>query len=185
MSNLEAMVSKIIENAKNDASRIIAEAKEEQQRRIQSKVAEATESRNVTVQRAKNEALQLEERAVASEELKSRDAVLKAKQQVLDRVFEQAKEEMRNLDSRKYTSFVKKTIEGLELSEEATLIVSKKYKDAVSTLNLPVKLSEDRFVSSGFIVETATTSLNYVFEDLIEYNREDLESGVIAKLFAE
>lgn len=185
MSNLEAMVSKIIENAKNDASRIIAEAKEEQNRVVQAKAAEATEKRNEMVQRAKSEAVQIEERAVASEELKSRDAILKAKQQVLDRVFEQAKEEMRNLDSRKYTAFVKKVIEGLKLSEEATLIVSKKYKDAVKTLQLPLTLSEDRFVESGFMVETATTSLNYVFEDLIEYSREDLESGVVAKLFAE
>lgn len=185
MSNLQTMTEKILENAKLESEKILSDAKAENQRLISEKTAEAKELKDMMVSKASKEAPLISERLVASQQLKARDAILKAKQEVIDKVFKSAKEKILDLDDNKFTEYLKNTVNGLELKGNEQLVVPEKYKKAVEALGLPVKLASDKSTNTGFMINTDSTVMNYSFDELIDFNREKLENEIAANLFGE
>ena len=181
MSNLEGMVKTIEENAKSQAEAIIAEAKENVAMQTEEAVKKTTEEKQAIIEKAQKEAERIRERVFASEELKVRDSVLRAKQKVVDEVFLKAKEGLRNLPEDKFIKFVEKSLKGLKLSGNEKIMVPKKYEKIKLDISLPIEAS-DR-VSSGFLVEGESSTLNFSFEDLLDFSREDLEKEVLAQIF--
>jgi len=91
MSNLDNLVQKILDDAKERANAIIEDANKVKEEVIDAKVREANEKKEKIIERATAEAELLKERVISSAELKVRNEKLKAKQTVIDRVFNLAK----------------------------------------------------------------------------------------------
>jgi len=185
MSNLDNLVQKILDDAKERADAIIEDANKVKDEIIDAKVKEANEKKEKILERATAEAELLKERVISGAELKVRNEKLKAKQTVIDRVFNLAKEKLENLDEEKYISYLTNTIKTLTLSGNEVLVVTKNMKDKVKRLKIPIKVSDSEFVDSGFLIKGKGIMLNYTFDSLIDYYREELETEIAQSLFKE
>lgn len=185
MSNLENLVQRIIDEAKEKADLIINEANKAKEEIIASKEQEAMENKNRIIERAKREAALAKERIISSAELKVRNEKLQAKQKVLDRVFLLAKERLRSLDEDRYISFLKNVIKDLKLTGEEELILPAYMKEKVKRHGIALKVSENETVESGFQIKDKGIILNYTFDSLVEHYREEMETEIAQELFKE
>ncbi len=185
MSNLENLTQKILRDAESKAQQIKKEAKEKNEHLLHSQTKEAEDQKKRMLERAKREAALMKERVISNAELRVRDEKLKAKQQVIDRVFRLAKERLLNLDEETYVKFLQSNIKGLNLKGNEVLVVPEKLIPRVKTLGLKVQVAEDEWVDSGFLLKDEDMVLNFSFDSLVDYLREELESEIAQGLFKE
>jgi len=185
MSNLENLVQRIIDEAKEKANLIMEEANKAKDEIIASKEKEANENKRRLLERAKREADLAKERIISGAELKVRNEKLLAKQQIMERVFNLAKERLRALDEDKYVSFLKNVLKGLQLTGEEVLVVPENMKDTVKKLGIALKVSEDETVESGFLIKDKGIILNYTFDSLVEHYRDEMVTELAQELFKE
>ncbi|WP_142414738.1 V-type ATP synthase subunit E [Hathewaya massiliensis] len=187
MSNIENLTSKIIEDSKREAETMLSKAKKEAEELLNSKIKTAQNVKEDLLQKAVLEAKSKKDRIISGAELKARNEKLKAKQEVIDRVFKDTIAKLSTMNEEEFTNFLKSSISSLELQGGEELLVSKDLKkwinsEVVESLNL--KLSkEERDIPSGFIIINNGIELNYTFEALVLSLREDLEYQVASILF--
>ncbi len=185
MSNLDNLVQKILDDAKEQASAIVDEANKAKEEIISAKTKEAEEKKRRIIERAEQEASLLKERTISNAELKVRNEVLRAKQEVIEKVFHLAKESLKDLDEDKYISYLQNTLKSLNLKGEETIVVPEKMRKKVNKLKLNLKVSEEETVDSGFLIKGKGIILNYTFDSLIDYYRDELEAEIAQSLFKE
>ena len=112
-----------------------------------------------------------------------RDGLLKARQDMLDKAFDLAKDKLANLGDNEYIGFIKKKLEEFDLKGNETLVVAKERLELVKSLGLKLEISETQTVTSGFILLTENVNYNFSFDSLIEFQREDLEAEIAKVLF--
>ena len=182
MSNLDNLVAEILQQAKKEANRILTKAKAEN--------LEFTEKENKKIQRevdtieqkSKEEAISLKERVISNANLKSRDMLLQAKEELVDRVLEKALERLKNIDKNSYLEFVKNVLKGLKISKNAEIILTRKMKDELGEEIFGYKISDD-VVESGCSIKDGKVVFNNEFSNLLEFNKEDLEREILNKIF--
>lgn len=184
MSNLENLTEKILEEAKMQSDAMLREAKAFEDDVVMKKVKEAKEKKEKMLEKGRFEANLLKERIISNAEVNRRNELLNGKQQIIDRVFEEAKEKLQGLSEDQYVAFVKETIEGLSLKGTEILKVTSTYKESIKALGLPVKVSEET-VPSGFLLQDDKISFNYNFSDMVDFYRDELVKDVASKLFKE
>ncbi len=185
MSNLENITRKILEDAKNKVIEIETEAKAEADALIESREQEALRVKHRIVERAKLEAEQIKEKILSGAALQSRDQQLLAKQRVMDRVFDLSKEALSDLDDASYLKFVKGKLSDLKLKNTEVLIPQVGREAVLKDKSLGLAVSETETVESGFAILDGKTLLNFNFNDLVDFNRLELEGEIAKKLFAD
>ncbi|MDD2446482.1 MAG: V-type ATP synthase subunit E [Tissierellia bacterium] len=185
MSNLENLTQKILEDGKLEAAKIIEESKKNNEKIINSKVIEANDKKEKIIDKANSDALMLKDRMKSEAELKVRDKKLDAKRQVLDKAFELAKKRLKNIDEVDYINFLKNNIQEIDLKGSNVLIVPEKFKEAIKGLGLYSNISETDSVESGFLIKNGNIVMNYSFESLLDFMRDDIEGEVAKTLFQE
>ena len=182
MSNLDNLVAEILQQAQKEANRMLTKAKTEN--------SEFSEKENKKIQKevdaindkAQEEAQALKERVISNANLKSRDMILQAKEELADDILEKVLERLKNIDTKKYLKFVENILKNLNLSKNAELIVSKDMKLALGDKILDYKIS-DQTVESGCSIKDGNLIYNNEFSNLIEFNREELEREILNKIF--
>lgn len=185
MSNLENLIEKILADARDHASITMEDSIKVKDEIIESKLKEANENKKKIVEKANQDAILLKDRVISSAELKVRNEKLKAKQGVIQRVFELSKESLKNIDEEGYISFLKNTLKDLHLTGEEVIVVPEKMRDKVKNLGLSLDVSDDEAVDSGFLITDKRISRNYTFDSLVEHAREELETEIAESLFKE
>lgn len=183
MSNLDNIINEILQDADKEAKKLVEAAKAEVESLVGNKESEARKEADKIIEKAKVEAAQLKDRMVSNSNLTSRDMVLVAKQQMIDKVFELAKEKLKNLDSEKYLKFVENTIKNLEVKENTEILLTSKEKEKAGNELFGIKVS-DEVVESGFSLKTGKIILNNEFSSIIDLVKEELEQVVAEKLFS-
>ncbi|MEZ7733347.1 V-type ATP synthase subunit E [Fusobacterium periodonticum] len=182
MSNLDNLVAEILQQAQKEANRMLTKAKTEN--------SEFSEKENKKVQKeveaindkAEEEAQALKERVISNANLKSRDMILQAKEELVDDILERVLERLKNIDAKKYLKFVENILKNLNLSKNAEVIVSKDMRLALGDKILDYKIS-DQTVESGCSIKDGNLIYNNEFSNLIEFNREELEREILNKIF--
>ena len=182
MSNLDKLVAEILQQAQKEANRMLTKAKTEN--------SEFSEKENKKIQKevdaindkAQEEAQALKERVISNANLKSRDMILQAKEELADDILEKVLERLKNIDTKKYLKFVENILKNLNLSKNAEVIVSKDMKLALGDKILDYKIS-DQTVESGCSIKDGNLIYNNEFSNLIEFNREELEREILNKIF--
>ena len=182
MSNLDKLVAEILQQAQKEANRMLTKAKTEN--------SEFSEKENKKVQKeveaindkAPEEAQALKERVISNANLKSRDMILQAKEELVEDVLERVLERLKNIDTKKYLKFVENILKNLNLSKNAEVMVSKNMKLALGDKILDYKIS-DQTVESGCSIKDGNLIYNNEFSNLIEFNREELEREILNKIF--
>ena len=182
MSNLDNLIAEILQQAQKEANRMLTKAKTEN--------SEFSEKENKKVQKeveaindkAEEEAQALKERVISNANLKSRDMILQAKEELVDDILERVLERLKNIDAKKYLKFVENILKNLNLSKNAEVIVSKDMRLALGDKILDYKIS-DQTVESGCSIKDGNLIYNNEFSNLIEFNREELEREILNKIF--
>lgn len=182
MSNLDKLVAEILQQAQKEANRMLTKAKTEN--------SEFSEKENKKIQKevdaindkAQEEAQALKERVISNANLKSRDMILQAKEELADDILEKVLERLKNIDAKKYQKFVENILKNLNLSKNAEVMVSKDMKLALGDKILDYKIS-DQTVESGCSIKDGNLIYNNEFSNLIEFNREELEREILNKIF--
>ena len=180
MSNLDKLVAEILQQAQKEANRMLTKAKTEN--------SEFSEKENKKIQKevdaindkAQEEAQALKERVISNANLKSRDMILQAKEELADDILEKVLERLKNIDTKKYLKFVENILKNLNLSKNAEVMVSMKL--ALGDKILDYKIS-DQTVESGCSIKDGNLIYNNEFSNLIEFNREELEREILNKIF--
>lgn len=183
MSNLENLTEKIKKDAKDEASSILEAVNKEKDALVKAKQLEGEKKKAEIIEKAEFDNNLLRERIISKAEVDSRNILLEEKQRIIKRVFLLAKENLKNLDKKTYVDYLKNKIDSLDLKGKETLIIQENMVDEVKKLDLPYKISKEEFVESGFLIKDENIFINYKFNDLVDFYKEDLINDVVAKLF--
>lgn len=184
MSNLENLTDKILEEAKKKAEKQIKEAQAFSEDAVSRKIREAEEKKAKLLEKAAFDANLLKERMISNAEVNSRNEVLSGKQKVIDMVFAEAKNKLSHLPKDDYIRYIKNTLSTLKLKGTETLLVKSEYKDEIKALGLGFEIA-DETVESGFQIKDEKISLNYNFNDMVDFYRDELVKDVANALFKE
>lgn len=198
MSDINVLINKIIKDAEEERDAILKVAAEEEALIVSKSIAKAEKEKEAKLEKAKKEAALKKERIISSAAIEVRNKKLAAKQQVIEKVFNQALEKMKDLPKDKYVSFVKNSLIALKLNGDEKIRVSKKDADVINQKLLDevnkiistkekkanLKLSSEYGdFAGGFIVEKGKVDLNYTFEALLDSAKDRLENEVANILF--
>ena len=182
MSNLDNLVAEILQQAQKEANRILAKTKAENLEFAEKENKKIQREVDVIEQKSKEEAISLKERILSNANLKSRDMILQAKEELVDRVLEKALERLKNIDKDSYLDFVENTLKNLNMSKSIEIILTKKMKDILGDEIFGYKVSDD-VVESGCSIKDGNLVYNNEFSNLLEFNKEDLEKEILKRIF--
>ena len=182
MSNLDKLVAEILQQAQKEANRMLTKAKTENSEFSEKENKKIQKEVDVINDKAQEEAQALKERVISNANLKSRDMILQAKEELADDILEKVLERLKNIDAKKYLKFVENILKNLNLSKNAEVIVSKDMRLALGDKILDYKIS-DQTVESGCSIKDGNLIYNNEFSNLIEFNREELEREILNKIF--
>ena len=198
MSNISNLTSKIIKDAEVRKDDILAKAESEKASIIEKKNKEAKVLEAEMIEKAKLEAKTRKERVISGAELKARNEKLKAKQVIIEDVFNRSIDELCKLNDSKYKSFIKESILAIDIDGDEKLVLNEKGKnivdnDLLNEINkeLTVKGKKGLLTIStevgnfkgGFILEKDGIEINNTFEALVNSLRDELEFEVANELF--
>ncbi len=187
--SLDAIIAKI--NA--DADERIDEIKAQAQGEIDALNADISKKLGGTVERieslGKDKAARTEERLVSLAELASRKRMLAARQQILDKLFEEANAEMSALKKSDYQHAFSSLLSGAELSGSFEVVTSnreaawltKKLLSSIKGVELSLS-EENKDYGGGFVLRHGRTELNFSFSALARSARPDLELELLTAL---
>ena len=182
MSNLDKLVAEILQQAQKEANRMLTKAKTENSEFSEKENKKIQKEVDVINDKAQEEAQALKERVISNANLKSRDMILQAKEELADDILEKVLERLKNIDTKKYLKFVENILKNLNLSKNAELMVTKDMKLALGDKILDYKIS-DQTVESGCSIKDGNLIYNNEFSNLIDFNREELEREILNKIF--
>ena len=183
MSNLNNLTSKILNDAKEQADKIVKDAEEKAKQKYDLEIKKVAAKKQTLLENAKRERELLSDRIKSSANLKARNEKLKAKQAVIDKVIDKLKTKLVNMDEKEYINYLNQNIDKSSIAEKE-LIVKKEFVDKVKKEFPGAKVKENEFVTSGFIIEENGIQENYTFEVKLNFMRDELEVEISKLLFS-
>lgn len=185
MSGLDNIIKKITEDASLKSMHIKKESEEQANAKADSVIAETNKAKADIISEAKTEAVRLKEQLIVGKNLEIRNNKLAAKQQMIDKVFDESLNKLNNMSEDEYMKFLNGYISSAEITDNCEIILPEKYQNLdVKKLNPLISLySGSRKIDGGFILVSGGIEQNNTFEALIDYYRNELEQDVIQKLF--
>ncbi len=200
MSNLDNLTSKIISDAEVKKIEILNEANLKADTIIKHKIEEANKKASSILEKAKVESDTIKERVLSKSQLEARNKKLVAKQQIIDKVFEEAKIRLVNMNAEELEGFIRNSIMNLDLDGDEEIILNNSdigklpvefLENINSELEAKGKVGKLTFgerdykIEGGFIISKNGIEINNSFEDLVNSLKYELEYQVGKILFAE
>ncbi len=197
MSNLNNITSKIIKDAEEKRDEILNAAQVESDSIIAKETKKAKNLEVELIEKAKIEAKARENRVISNARLKVRNNELKAKQDMISKVFEKAVERLNSLSTLEYKEYILRALDSLDLEGTEILIINKKDEDVINNKflldlnNKLISLEKKGKISiltngnfdRGFILDRNGIQINNTFESLVKSLRSELELEVTKVLF--
>lgn len=197
MSNLNNITSKIIKDAEEKRDEILNAVQVESDSIIAKETKKAKNLEVELIEKAKIEAKARENRVISNARLKVRNNELKAKQDMISKVFEKAVERLNSLSTLEYKEYILRALDSLDLEGTEILIINKKDEDVINNKflldlnNKLIGLGKKGKISiltngnfdRGFILDRNGIQINNTFESLVKSLRSELELEVTKVLF--
>lgn len=197
MSNLNNITSKIIKDAEEKRDEILNAVQVESDSIIAKETKKAKNLEVELIEKAKIEAKARENRVISNARLKVRNNELKAKQDMISKVFEKAVERLNSLSTLEYKEYILRALDSLDLEGTEILIINKKDEDVINNKflldlnNKLISLGKKGKISiltngnfdRGFILDRNGIQINNTFESLVKSLRSELELEVTKVLF--
>ncbi len=196
---LDKIVEKIKGDAQAEANALTAEAQAAAKKYTNQAKVELEAQCKQLLAEGKEQASREKQQQLQIATLDIRKQVLAEKQALIAKVFEQALQELQQLDKEKYTSILKNMLTKYPLEGDEEIIVSKSDRQRlgdgfITQLNQELKkqkkkgsckwAEEQRPLKGGFIIRRGKIEANYSFESLLKSQQEELEQEVAQILFA-
>lgn len=183
MSNLNNLTSKILNDAKEEANKIVKSAEEKAKQKYDLEIKKAIVKKQTLLENARRERELLSDRIKSSANLKARNEKLKAKQTVINKVIDKLKAKLVNMNESDYINYLNQNIDKSSIAGKE-LIVKKEFVEKVKKEFPTAKVKENEFVTSGFIIEENGIQENYTFEVKLDFMRDELEVEISKLLFS-
>lgn len=200
MSNLDNLTSKIIKDAEVKKIEILNEASIKADEIVKKKIEEANKKASSILEKAEIESKTIKERIISKTDLEIRNKKLLAKQQVIEKVFEEAKKRLKSMNPNEFDKFVKNSIMSLNIDGDEEIIINVSDREKLPNkflleLNKLLiangKLGKLKFnvktheIDGGFIISKNGIEINNSFEELVNSLKYELEYEVGKILFTE
>ncbi|HAK44211.1 MAG TPA: V-type ATP synthase subunit E [Clostridium sp.] len=200
MSNLDNLTSKIIKDAEVKKIEILNEASIKADEIVKKKIEEANKKASSILEKAEIESKTIKERIISKTDLEIRNKKLLAKQQVIEKVFEEAKKRLKSMNSNEFDKFVKNSIMSLNIDGDEEIIINVSDREKLpdkflvelnKLLIANGKLGKLKFnvktheIDGGFIISKNGIEINNSFEELVNSLKYELEYEVGKILFTE
>ena len=182
-SNLNNLTSKILNDAKEEADKIVKSAEEKAKQKYDLEIKKAIAKKQTLLENARRERELLSDRIKSSANLKARNEKLKAKQTVINKVIDKLKAKLVNMNEKEYINYLNQNIDKKSITGKE-LIVKKEFLNKVKKEFPSAKVKENEFVTSGFIIEENGIQENYTFEVKLDFMRDELEVEISKLLFS-
>ena len=193
--SLEDLKQKIISDANAEANVIKQEAKSE----IDTVKKEAQEKLSELLKEAEKEAERIAEEKrqniITLARMNSKNKVLAKKQEIIEKVFEEAFVRLTNMTADEFRGFIKQILQNYNPDKDTLVYVGKKNKDMIDAsfidaINKDSK-SRGKFVLAdskkdfdyGIYLITDWIEIDFTFEGLIKNIRSEIEMDIINILF--
>ncbi len=183
MSNLNNLISKILNDAKEEADKIVRSAEEKAKQKYDLEIKKIATKKQTLLENARRERELLSDRIKSSANLKARNEKLKAKQIVIDKVINKLKTKLVNMNEKEYINYLNQNIDKKSITGKE-LIVKKEFLNKVKKEFPNAKVKENEFVTSGFIIEENGIQENYTFKVKLDFMRDELEVEISKLLFS-
>lgn len=200
MAGIDNIIRRIEEDAGARAEEILQQAHEEA-RAIQDKAYEqAQKVRDDILKKAETDAAEAKRRMRMAAQLQMRKDILSAKQEMIERAFEEALQRLEVMDAEQYRQYIRHWILSADIDGDEEIIISEKdmeriTPDFIETINQELKARgkagtmflspEHRSMRGGFILRKGGIEANNSIEALMHAYREELEPEIAGVLFGE
>ena len=180
MTNLDHIIKKILDEAKEKQDTIISEAERKAENILAEQDNNNKEYEQNQIARAQQQAENMIQRRINKEEIRIRDDLLFAKQEIFGKIFEKAKEQLGNISPEELQGYLNSALEEHQ-GEEFEVYMPKKYESRIQVSDR--KVHWDDKIHSGFKFVGKTFILNYDFNALLDSNREIIREKIAGILF--
>lgn len=190
--------AKIISDAEIEANKIINEATNKTKEIKEEAEKEARDIESKILKRINQEILLKKGKIITEANLEAKKAILSIKQEIIDKTFNRALENIINLDDKKYRDFVKKIIlDNIEKGDE-TIFISSSDKDRISKdfikeINCEIEAKSKKGninlspsylqIKGGVVIGSNNIRKNSSLELIFKKVREELEIKISQYLF--
>lgn len=196
MSNLDNLITKIVEEGDLKVQEVLQQAKEEEHKKLEKVRHEADRETKALVEKTASEAALLKERILSNAQLVIRNEKLAAKQDVMDKVIQGSLAALSSLDEATFLQYVENSLMDADLDGDETILVNKncaaKLSDTVvDAINQSLKEKGKKSqltlveanITDGFILAKGGIEMNYTFDVVLNNQREELEQELSTQLF--
>jgi len=200
MEGISKIKERILEEAQEEKEKIIANANAQAKDIVKQYEQKAKEIRDDILDKAGKTAEEKKRRILSMVQLENRKALLQAKQQIIDEVFEKAKASLQKMPDEKYQNLIANMLISSDLTGNEEIIISEHDKNRITpdfikkinnTLigmgkqgNLRISKTSGHMIG-GFILKSQDLEINSTFDSLINMEREELETEIAKILFEE
>jgi len=174
MSNLNNIKNKILSDANLEAQKIMDQAKMAAQAKTDEALGAAEAAAAETISRAKAQKTLIFERVQTQAQREMRDALLGAKQSVVDRAFEMAKATFKSLSDADFKAIVDRFLESHTPPADAVLEIPSGRSYATDK----VEVRACDAVKNGFRLVRDDVSTNFEFDQVIDFLRDSIEADI-------
>lgn len=183
LSNLDNIIEEILKDAESEAEKIIEKAKKDSENLKEKTENDVARQVEKIMEKAKVDGEQAKERIISNSKLVARDKLLVAKQDVIDKVLENAKEKLKDIDHDLYLKYVENALKSLDVKEDSEILLTEKEKSLAKETLFGIKVADDT-VLSGFSLRNGKILFNNEFSSIIDNLKEDLEQDIAKMLFS-
>ena len=195
MSDIRKLTTKIVEDAQKKQAHLIEEAEKEIAKKERIKKQQLEKEVAAHLARYEKELQKELSLKVSDLHVKSRNRMLAAKQQVLDELFADAKEQLQNITAEDFGAFVERKLALVQLTGTVELVFGSKSAPLVSETmiqrwqaqfepDLTIQVAKETIPNrSGVVFKQGEVEFNFIFEALLESKEEELSYQLIAFIF--
>lgn len=195
---IEDIKEKIISEANINAQKIINNAKDKEREIIEKAEKDAENIKEKILNQIKKEIAISKEKIITEANLEARKNILSTKQEIMNKVFNQALNKIIELDDIKYQNFIKKIILNNVEKGNETIFISSKDKKRINNIFIQKINQElikngkegnlslsDTFldIKGGIVIGSGNIRKNSSLELIFEKIREELEGEISKNLF--
>lgn len=197
MAGLDKIISQILDEASREASEITKKAQSEADAILKAAEDECQKAAEESARDREEQKKNYQERLVSSAELKKRQAILLAKQEVISEMLNRAYKKLLEMDADAYFEMIKKMLEKFTLAKAGEICFSTKdlermpegfeaemNKIAESKGGSLILNKEGKELDGGFILIYGGVEENCSFKALLSARKDELADKVHQLLFA-
>lgn len=194
MNSKEALIEKIVTEAKTIGEGLIEEAEAQAKKTREEYEQKFSNYRADEKNKIDTECKNIIERKITVAELDAKKIELAARREILDEIFLKAEDKILKLDEKSYLKFVEKLLTNYA-EDGDEVVISKKDKDKITdkfvegvskkikkTLTLSKKLGS---FNGGIILSKDGCDKNLTLSTIVRQEREQIENSVLSLIFEE